>query len=609
MMSAFRPLAREGGYLPLEDHGLIGDGASAALVGRDGAISWMCLPRFHSRPIFAALLDAGGGGAWRISVEGLVEARQRYVEDTAVLVTELRGPEGVLRLTDAMVLHENADLAEDALSDRGELVRLLEVVEGRVRVRFELVPRGRHHARARGLGMQIVMHERFELDLQLGASLPLDRLATTFDLGQGERAQFRLRWKGGHYYHHPKEPEAQIEATERAWRGWVRAISYEGPRKALVRRSAITLKLLDNFENGAIIAAPTSSLPEWIGADLNWDYRYVWVRDAAFSVYALDRIGLTAEGGAFLGWVLDQVERHQKPRLLYTVLGDAPEPEWEDPTLEGYRRSPPVRFGNGAADQRQDDVYGEIIDCAWQWVRHREEIRPALWEKLCGFAEEAARDWDSCDHGIWELRNEGRPYTYSAALCHVAVDRMARLGEHLGTPGQCGEWRAAAEKIRAGIIERAWDEELRSFTMWLGGGGLDASILCLPLRRVVEATHPRMQASIETIAKCLSGGGGLIHRFLDSESPEPLPTEGAFLLCSFWLVENLVLLGRKDEAMELFHSLCDRASPLGLLSEEIDPSSGAFLGNFPQAFSQIGVIAAGVRLARAFGGTDLPGRA
>jgi alpha,alpha-trehalase len=475
-------------------------------------------------------------------------------------------------------------------------------VEGRVRVEVAFAPRGRCHARPRGHGVQVVMHERFELDLQLSSSLPLEGLRATFELGQGERAHFMLRWKGGHFYHHPKEPHEQVESTARAWRAWARCITYEGPRKDLVRRSAITIKLLDNFENGAVIAAPTTSLPEWIGADLNWDYRYVWIRDAAFSVYALTRIGLTSEAGAFLGWVLDQVERHTKPKLLYTVLGDDPEPEWEDPTLEGYRRSPPVRFGNGAADQRQDDVYGEIIDCAYQWVRHRETIRPALWQKLCGFVERAARDWDGDDHGIWELRNEGRPYTYSAALCHVAVDRMAKLGEQLGSVEQCGRWRATAEEIRDGIIERAWDEKLRSFTMWLGGGGLDASILCLPLRRVVEATHPRMEASINTIAERLSGGGGLIHRFLDSESPEPLPKEGAFLLCSFWLVENLVLLGRKEEAMELFESLCDRATPLGLLSEEIDPSSGAFLGNFPQAFSHIGVIAAGVRLGRAFRG-------
>jgi alpha,alpha-trehalase len=594
----FAPVRRERGHLPIEDYGLIGDGCTAALVGRDGAIDWMCLPRFDSPPVFAALLDPATGGRFAISIDGLQEARQHYLDDTAVLVTELRGPEGLLRITDALILHADADLSEDAQVARGELVRRLEVPEGRVRVRIEIGPRGRTHGVSRGGGVRVFCHERRDLDLQISGSCELDDLRADLELEQGDSRSLMLRWRGGHYYYHPLTPEEQLKQTASAWRRWSRGIAYEGPERDMVRRSAITLKLLDHIENGAIIAAPTTSLPEWIGAELNWDYRYVWIRDAAFSVYAMHRIGLSREAGAFLGWVLDQVERHDHPRILYDVLGQQPEPEWEDPTLEGWHGSKPVRFGNGAADQRQDDVYGEIIDCAWQWVDHDGMLDDVLWRRLCGLAKRALRRGGKCDHGIWELRNEGRPYTYTAGLCHVALDRIAKLARLRGDEEGAARWAEAAGEVQRGILDKAWDEDLQSLTMYFGGGGLDASLLALPLRRVVAADHPRMKATIERVAERLGAGDGLVHRFHDRHSPEPLPTEGAFLLCSFWLCENLVLLGRLDEAGRLFESLCRRANPLGLLPEMIDPGSGRFLGNFPQAFSHVGVIAAGVRLAR-----------
>jgi GH15 family glucan-1,4-alpha-glucosidase len=602
-MSGFTPLRRTDGYLPIEDHGLIGDGATAALVGRDGAISWLCLPRFDSPPVFCGLLDAKKGGAFRVAPEEVVESQQRYEDDTGVLVTEMRSRSGLVRVTDALPLRSGAELAEDVPADRRELLRWVQVLDGTVRLSVDVQPWRGMRVEPGGGGLRLHCESCPDLDLGLLASVPLAGPRTVLDLAAGDQLTLLLRWAPGSARHQPVSPEERLQATCDAWWRWMDHVDYEGPRKELVRRSAITLKLLHHFDNGAIVAAPTSSLPEIVGGVRNWDYRFSWIRDAAFSVYALQQIDLEEEASGFLGWVLNAIERGGRPRVLYDLDGGTPAAEILVPELEGYRRSRPVRWGNAAADQIQHDVYGEVLDCIYQWARHHGELDAVLWGRVRELVEAAGREWNVPDQGIWEVRTLGRPFTYSAALCQVALDRGARLAERYGLQGPVKEWQRMSEHIRQAILEEAWDPEMESLTEHLGGGGLDASLLALPLRRVVPADHPRMIATTRAVVDRLGAGNGLLYRYLHEESPDGLPgREGAFLLCSFWLVDNLALQGRLDEAMDLYDSLCDRANPLGLLPEQIDPGSGAFLGNFPQGFSHVGLISSGVNLARALEG-------
>jgi GH15 family glucan-1,4-alpha-glucosidase len=596
---AFKALNRIDRYLAIEDYGLIGEGATAALIGRDGSLAWLCVPRFDSPPLFCSLLDAERGGHFMVAPDQVLESRQFYEADTALLVTEMRSSTGLLRVTDLCPLLGGADLSEDIPATRRELLRSATVIEGSVRLQIHIDPYGGAEAEGRDEGLRIRCHAQPDLTVLLFSTVPLTGLRTSITLTAGQSLHLLLCWRHSSAHSAHIDYAGLKKDTVAVWRRWLNCLKYHGPGEALVRRSAITIKLLDHFENGAIVAAPTSSLPELIGGGRNWDYRYAWVRDAAFSVYALHRIGLSREAAGFLAWLLDAVERDGEPRVMYDLDGRMPPEERLDTELEGYRRSQPVRWGNAAAEQHQHDMYGEIVDCAYQWTAHHGKISERLWNRLSKLVQAAAGAWREPDHGIWEVRTSGRPFTYSAAMCQVALDRAARMAERFALPGPCANWRSRAKEIEDAILTEAWDPHMQSLTEHLGGGGLDASLLALPLRRVVTADHPKMIATTRAIVERLGAGQGLLYRYRPDESPDGIAGhEGAFLLCSFWLVDNLAKQGRLDEAMELYESLCGRAGTLGLLPEEIDPSTGAFLGNYPQAFSHIGVISSAVNLAR-----------
>jgi GH15 family glucan-1,4-alpha-glucosidase len=540
-----RPVRRSDGYPPLEDLGLIGDGTTSALVGLDGSIPWLCLPRFDSPPLFCGLLDRARGGCFTVAPDDLVEARQRYEPDTAVLLTQMRSSTGVVVVTDALALRPGTDLSDDAPAGRHELIRSAVVLEGSVRLRVKLEPRGGASAHAAAAGLSVTVGNRPDLRLRLRCNRDLPSLDSVHELHAGDRLDLVLSWAGAHRRHR-FGPDELLTATARSWQQWMEGFAYAGPEAPMVRRAAITLKLCDYWSNGALVAAPTSSLPAPIGWVRNWDYRYTWIRDASFSVYALRRIGFADEAEAFLGWVLDTFEHGRAPKIMYELDGGTVPDEQVDPELEGYRRSAPVRWGNGAADQRQHDVYGEVLDCAYQWIRRGGRLDAPLWSRLASLADLAADAWRLPDQGIWEVRSEGRVFTYSAAMCQVALDRAARIGEQLQLPGPVATWRQAAEQLRAAVLDQSWDEDAQTLSEHLdGGGSLDASLLALPLRRVIPAEPPRMVATTAAVADRLSAGGGL----------------------------------------------------------QIDPSPGEFSGNFPQAFSHIGVISAGVTLQRASAGS------
>jgi GH15 family glucan-1,4-alpha-glucosidase len=593
-------------YPPIADYGIIGNLRTAALVGRDGSIDWCCFPRFDSPSIYAGILDHDRGGHFRIAPAGAGTGDQRYVPETNVLQTHFRTDGGLLTVTDWMPLRGKLDGARDSESEP-EILRLVECEGSGVELEIEWAPRfdyarerttiervrggavargGRHVASLSGLPVPGEIAER--------AGSPV--LRVRLELETGSRIALRNRWGGGESSISPEQDTRFLQETIEAWRGWVRRGNaacgdWAGEWQDLVVRSSLALKLLIHDETGAIVAAPTTSLPEEIGGSRNWDYRYSWIRDAAQTADALFAVGHAEDAKDYVNWVERTArgtnEQPTEMRLMYNLDGEHELPEIELDHLEGYRKSRPVRVGNAAADQRQLDIYGELIQAGYEVVRAGEGIPADIRDFLPRVADAACSSWHHPDHGIWEIRGPGRHYTHSKVMVWVALDRAIQLVKRHEFEGDVPRWEEAARNVRRTILEHGYDEELGSFIQSFGRPVLDASSLLIPRHELLPPDDPRVQGTIDRVLERLTVNG-LVYRYRADDGLEG--EEGAFGLCTFWLVDALALSGRLDEAWGTFEGMVAHANHLGLYSEEIAPSNGEFLGNLPQAFTHIGLI-------------------
>jgi GH15 family glucan-1,4-alpha-glucosidase len=589
----------------IEDHALIGDCRSAALVTRDGEIDWLCWPRFDSPALFAGLLDPRRGGAWCIRpADPEFDATRRYLPGSAVVETRFATPHGVVSLTDFMPV-ATADEKNRELWPEHQILRRVECHEGEVDMEVAFSPRpdfGRRAFELRDLGPSGVV-------LELGAAI----LAFRSDMGcsvarHEARARCRvrrgeIRWsslsfaRGTPAYLAPLGETAQrrLDQTLTWWRDWADRLVVEGPYGLALVRSAITLKLLTYAPTGAVIAAPTTSLPESIGGERNWDYRYCWLRDAAMTIRAFYALGCHEEGEAFASWILHATRLTQpEVRVLYDVYGNAPSPEHELHALEGYRASRPVRVGNGARDQVQLDVYGEVVEAVAAYARRGGVLDRASRRFLRGIGKTVARRWEEADHGIWEPRTEPRQHTYSRLRCWSALDALLEGNDEwkLGLPAAI--MAVERDRIRAFIDEACWNPQLGSYVATAGGNALDASLLLLSEHGFIDdSNRERFRATVHSIEGELACGPRVFRYRSEDGLP---PGEGAFGICSFWLVSALVRIGETDRARQHFEELLGYANDLGLYGEEFD-ESGAPLGNFPQAFTHVGLINAALALA------------
>ena len=598
-------------YLPIAEHGLIGDLHTVALVGTDGTIDWYCCPRFDSPSVFAALLDADRGGRFRIAPDGDGwTSRQLYLPDTAVLITRFLTPDGVGEVQDFMPPALSGEAAH-----RHRVIRRVIVVRGRMRFLVDVAPRfdyarachqvslAPHGALFRALGLELALSTRCPLQV-VGARDVRARI----ELRAGETATFVLDTVDEGQ---PPVPVSDVDvaagfdATVAFWRGWLRRSSYAGRWREMVHRSALTLKLLTYAPTGALVAAPTTSLPEQLGGERNWDYRYTWMRDSAFSLYALLRLGFTEEAGAFMTWLQDRVrhgtERESGPlQIMYGIDGREDLTEVELPHLEGYRGSGPVRIGNGAATQLQLDVYGELMDSLYLCDKFGLPIYQDGWADVTRTLEWLIEHWDQPDEGIWETRGGRRNYTHSRLMSWVAVERAIRVALHRGLPADILRWMAARDRIYHQITERGWHPGRRAFVQHYDTDVLDASVLLMPLVKFIAPTDPRWLSTLDAISAELVSDS-LVYRYRVDASPDGLSgREATFSMCSFWWVEALTRAGRLDQAQLAFEKMLTYANHVGLYSEEIGPT-GEQLGNFPQAFTHLALISAAYNLDRALG--------
>ena len=600
-------------YKSLNDYGVIGNLETVALVGSDGSIDWCCMPRFDSPSVFAALLDHDRGGRFSIGPKEEGTRKQLYLPDTNVLVTRFLTRHGVGRITDLMPLSPGRPVAH-----RQVILRRVDVIRGEIEFDLVCAPAfdyARETPRVRSTGAGVVF-EGDHLRLGLASEIPL-----TVD-DTGARARFRLKEGGsvalaleclsatGCEHPHgvgPGEFDTALDRTVRYWRGWVARSKYRGRWREVVTRSALALKLLTYEPTGAIVAAPTCGLPETIGGSRNWDYRYTWIRDAAFTVYAFLRLGYTEEAHAFMRWLLARaadVEANGSLHPLYRIEGGHALPEETLDHLEGYRRSRPVRIGNAAVDQFQLDLYGALMDAVYLYNKHGAPISYDLWTNLRRMLNWLVDHWRTPDQGIWEVRSGPQRFVYSNMMCWVALDRAIRIAEKRGFPGDIDRWRTTRDEIYEEVMKKGWNQARGAFVQYFGGTALDASALLMPLVFFVSPRDPQMVSTLDAIHRELVYDT-LVRRYTLEETRDGLRgTEGTFSLCSFWLVEALTRAGRLEEARLTFEKMLGYANHVGLYSEEID-ITGEPLGNFPQAFTHLALISAAVNLDRAMGDSSL----
>jgi GH15 family glucan-1,4-alpha-glucosidase len=585
--------------LKIEDYALIGDCESAALVGRDGSIDWLCWPRFDSCACFAALLGGPQHGRWKLSPAADFKVQRRYRADTLILETEFETDAGAATLIDFMPVR----------GSQSDLVRMVVGRRGRVAMEMELILRFDYGASvpwvtrlADGRGLRAVSGPD---KVVLCTSVPLEnrdmKTRARFEVEAGQASSFVLTHSPSHLEAPaPAEPSRALEATERFWRDWAGRCSAGGQWAAQVRRSLITLKALTYAPTGGIVAAPTTSLPEHLGGVRNWDYRYCWLRDATLTLLAFLDAGFHDEARAWREWLLRAVAGSpQQMQIMYGIAGERRLPELQIGWLPGYEGSAPVRVGNAAAAQLQLDVYGELIDALYQACKAglaRDDVAWGLQRALLEHLESA---WMEPDAGIWEVRGPPRHFTYSKVMAWVAFDRAVKMVEGLGLPGPAERWRALRSRIHRDVCERGYSERRGTFVQSYGCEELDAALLLIPTTGFLPAKDPRVMRTVEAIRRALTVDG-LVQRYHTHESLDGLPAgEGVFLACSFWLADNLCLQGRGAEARELFGRLVALTNDVGLLSEEYDPAARRFLGNFPQAFSHVALVNTALNLGEA----------
>ena len=601
-------LSENASYPPIDDYALIGDCRSAGLISREGSLDWLCLPRFDSPSIFAAVLDAENGGRFLVRPIGEFRTERRYLANTNVLETVFRTPTGACVLRDLMSVSSEVD-KRIHLTPEHEVLRELEGLEGEVEVELLYDPRpdyGRVRPLLEERGALGLRCEVEGTSLTLRSEMPLEltdgnRRASGFArIRSGERKYLSLTYSMEAPAVVPLLGEGargRIERTVRWWQEWANRCTYEGPYRDSVVRSALALKLMTYAPSGALVAAPTTSLPEALGGVRNWDYRYCWLRDASFTLRALLTLGYREEAEAYIGWLL-HATRLTWPELqvLYDVFGEAKLPERELPHLEGYAGSRPVRIGNDAQGQLQLDVYGEVINGAARFLDRGGRVDRDTSRMLDGLGRTVCKRWREPDEGIWEGRSGRFHNTHSKVLCWVALDRLIEMHEAGYLNVSVDLFRADREEIRKEIEAHGYNERIGSYTRTFDGDEMDASLLTLPLYGYIEGAHPQMRSTCARIHEKLARDG-LLYRYETGTDDGLPPGEGAFGICSFWAVECVARGGNIGAAARTFEQLLAYANAVGLFAEEIDPDTGAALGNFPQAFTHIGLINAALTLA------------